>query len=697
MTVDRRTFLAGASAGAGLAALPAAAAGRAPAGSIRDVEHVVILMQENRAFDHYFGALRGVRGFADPRPLMLPDGRPVWAQRQLPKDGGDTILPFHLDTVATAAGCLQGLDHSWKGSQDRWKHWDVWMPEKGPFSMGHMTRADVPYYYALADQFTICDAYHCSIFGPTGPNRLYHFTGTNGLSVGSEGPYNISNDGTDSNPGADMAKDDPRFAGLDWTPYAARLEEAGVSWRVYQEYDNYSDNPLAYFAAFRNLDRTSSRYRRGRAWVSGSTPENAHHTRAEYLVEAFAADVAADRLPQVSWIVAPFHMCEHPDAPPAYGQELCGRLIAALAANPEVWAKTVFILNYDENDGFFDHMPPPIPATRPGLGSSTADPRGEVYRGEPVGLGPRVPMLIVSPWTRGGHVNSQLFDHTSVLRFLEERFGVREPNISPWRRAICGDLTSAFDFDVSPAVRRDTGWLAHLPDVGGYLAASDEACGLAMPGLPATPVMAKQEPGWRPARPLPYDLDVVPRWDEAGLALRFVNRGTVAAVFQAYGAADDGSARYYTVGAGEELEDCWPADGRSLVVFGPNGFHRAYHRLDAACRIEAMAVFVPQQPAVRLLVRNRGEAPVELTIAPARRAAGETQTLHLVGNGMAASSHPLTEGHRWYDLRLTANVHPGFEQRLAGHFENGQPDRSEPMDEIAVFEADLSEPAGSAG
>lgn len=680
MTINRRTFLAGASAGAGLAAMPARAANAATAGSIRDVEHVVILMQENRSFDHYFGALRGVRGFADPRPLMLPDGRPVWAQRQLPKDGGDTILPFRLNTKDTAAGCMNSLDHSWKGSQDRWKHWDVWMPEKGPFSMGHMTRDDVPYYYALADQFTICDAYHCSIFGPTGPNRLYHFTGTNGLATGNVGPYNVTNDGTDSNPCADMAKDDADFAGLEWTPYAARLEAAGISWRVYQEYDNFSDNSLGYFSAFRNLDAASSRYRRGRAWVEGSTAENAHDTRAEHLVSAFAADVMADRLPQVSWIVAPFHMCEHPDAPPAYGQELSGQLIAALAANPEVWAKTVFILNYDENDGFFDHMPPPIPATQPALGASTADTRGEVYEGEPVGLGPRVPMLIISPWTRGGYVNSQLFDHTSVLRFLETRFGVREPNITPWRRAVCGDLTSAFNFDISDAARRDTSWLARLPEVGGYITASDSACMLAKPGLPETPVMSKQEAGWRTTQALPYDLDVEPHWDDAALTLRFINRGSVAAVFQAYGASDDGSARYYTVGAGQVLEDHWLADGRAIVVFGPNGFHRAYHQLDANCQIEAVAVFTPQQTAVRLLLRNRGDEPMTLTITPARKAAGAAEMLHLAAKGSAVSSHPLKEGHRWYDLRLTAQAHPGFELRLAGHFENGQPDRSEPMD-----------------
>ncbi|HWU12510.1 MAG TPA: phospholipase C, phosphocholine-specific, partial [Caulobacter sp.] len=478
MPFTRRRFMQTAS-GAALGAAAASGPARATSpgrGSIQDVEHVVILMQENRSFDHYFGALRGVRGFDDPHPALKPNGDPVWMQKQLDQDGGETIMPFRLNTGATAAQCLSGLDHSWKGSHERWKNYDVWMPEKGPMSMGHLTREDIPYYYALADAFTICDAYHASVHGPTGPNRLFLFSGTNGLSVGQVTVSAVSNEGSDDNGCADMAKDDPAFPGYGWTPYAARLEAAGISWKVYQEYDNYSDNPLAYFPMYRNLDRGSAAYQRARAWVAGSTKENVPETTGQHLVDAFAADVAADTLPAVSWIVAPFKLCEHPDAPPAYGETLTARLIAALGAHPEVWKKTVFILNYDENDGFFDHVPPPIPAIRPELGASTVDLRGEDYHGEPVGLGFRVPMLIVSPWTRGGWVNSQVFDHTSVLRFLERRFGVAEPNIGPWRRAVCGDLTSAFDFDISEAQRRDTRWLRRLPDTGDYRARSDASC-----------------------------------------------------------------------------------------------------------------------------------------------------------------------------------------------------------------------------
>ena len=419
-------------------------------GTIQDVEHVVILMQENRSFDHYFGCLRGVQGFGDPRPITLPYGRPVWFQPSVKagdsKDNGGYVLPFHLDGRATSAQVMASLDHSWKGSHERWKHHDAWIAAKSPLTMGYFTRADLPFHYALADAFTICDAYHCSIFGPTNPNRMFLFTGTNGLTAGETGPLAVINPPHEPNERADMAFDNPEFPGFGWTSYAQRLQAAGVSWKVYQEYDNYGDNALAYCKAFRGADSDPALLARGRSWAEGSTPENAKSSRGEHLVAALARDAADGTLPQVSWIVAPYIMCEHPSASPGYGASLTARLIEALADHPAVWARTVFILNYDENDGFFDHVPPPLPATNPGMGVSTVETTGESYDAQPVGLGPRVPMIAVSPWSKGGWVNSQVFYHTSVIRFLEARFGVHEPNISPWRRAVCGDLTSVFDF-----------------------------------------------------------------------------------------------------------------------------------------------------------------------------------------------------------------------------------------------------------
>ncbi|MCK3838891.1 hypothetical protein E4P01_13240 [Pseudomonas sp. NCIMB 10586] len=101
-----------------------------------------------------------------------------------------------------------------------------------------------------------------------------------------------------------------------------------------------------------------------------------------------------------------------------------------------------------QGDGFFDHVSPPVPHWDTHSGSSALSTAGEIeYESQkPIGLGFRVPILAISPWSRGGKVSAEVFDHTSVLQFLEKRFGVIEENISPWRRAVCGDLTSLFDF-----------------------------------------------------------------------------------------------------------------------------------------------------------------------------------------------------------------------------------------------------------
>ena len=443
---DRRTFLAhiAALSAAGTLPAPIAQALAQPVGkrtgTLRDVEHVVILMQENRSFDHYFGTLPGVRGFADPRPVPLRTGKSVFHQ---PAPGGGDVLPFRMNSDTTSGQLLKSLDHSWKGNAKRWADYDVWIEDKTPMTMGYFTRSDVPYYHALADAFTVCDAYHASLHGPTNPNRMYLFTGTSGLAVGNAGKQAVHN-ADDGNWTGDASRDKADFPDVAaWTTYAERLQKAGVSWRVYQEYDNFGCNSLAYFKQFRGLDSDSELYQRGRAIVAGSTRENAEATDGSHLVSAFARDVQADTLPQVSWIVTPTKFTEHPEAPPAFGESLTARLIEALVANPEVWAKTALIINYDENDGFFDHVPAPLPATDRSMGLSTVDMRGEVYQGQSVGLGVRVPLIVVSPWTRGGWVNSQVHDHTSMIRFLEKRFGVHEPNITPWRRAVTGDRHAA--------------------------------------------------------------------------------------------------------------------------------------------------------------------------------------------------------------------------------------------------------------
>ncbi|KNB50516.1 phospholipase C [Streptomyces caatingaensis] len=380
--------------------------------SLDEIEHVVILMQENRSFDHYFGTLHGVRGFDDPDAVTLPDGRSVFHQPD-PANPEGYLLPFHLDTRTTSSQAIPSTSHAWTvqhaavngGKMDNWvpAHRKADGEKRGPYTMGYYERDDIPFHFALAEAFTLCDAYHCSVLGPTWPNRLYLWTGTIDPGGRHGGPV--------------TSNDIPRP--FRWTTYAERLTAAGVSWHVYQEEDDYGCNPLEFFQAFQDAGPGDPLYEHGLTITSG---------------EGFADDARAGRLPTVSWIVPASPQCEHPDYLPAAGADFLARQLDAVAANPAVWDKTVFIINYDENDGLFDHVVPPMPP--PG----TPD---EFARGAPIGAGIRVPCFVVSPWSQGGYVAGEPFDHTSVLRFLERVTGVREPNISDWRRRTFGDLTSA--------------------------------------------------------------------------------------------------------------------------------------------------------------------------------------------------------------------------------------------------------------
>jgi phospholipase C len=653
-------------------ALPA----RNEAGSIMDVEHVVILMQENRSFDHYFGCMKGVRGYNDPRAIALPNGKPVWFQPTAP--GADThVLPFRFDARKTSAETMKSLDHSWKGSHDKWKHHDAWVAAKTPMTMGYFTREDIPFYYALADAFTVCDAYHASMFGPTNPNRMYLFTGTSGVNVGLDNSFAVANPLMETNETADPARDGPKFPGFDWTTYAERLEAAGVSWKVYQEYDNYGDNGLAYFKRFRGGDTSSPLHHKARSWAEGSNAENAKASRGEHLVAAFGADLAAGALPQVSWIVAPEVLCEHPKGSPSYGEQLTARLIAALTAHPEVWAKTVFILNYDENDGFFDHMPIPVPATAGAQGKSNVDMAGEVYTSPalgavPMGLGPRVPLIVVSPWSKGGFVNSELFDHTSVIRFIEARFGVKEPNITPWRRAVCGDLTSAFDFKTPNAA------VPRLPETKHYVEKVDLTAKLPLPTVPIEPQMARQEPGQRPARPLPYDVHVSGALANDGFHLVFANRGTVAATFQVYAAEAADGPWFYTVAVGSEVADviALPNAPYDVAVHGPNGFYRRYKGADVDASAPTSALRADDNRMTTALA-NPGAEPATVILTSAYGGKPEIRVLN--SKGRAEVAFPLGPSAHWYDVEVAWRENPDYLRRFSGHVETGQPSLSDPQ------------------
>ena len=459
-----------------------------PTGTITDIKHVIILMQENRSFDHYFGTLQGVRGFNDKAGITLSGGYSVFNQ----PNGSGRQYPWAFDSTAPASGqtsevltqCDGSLDHSWATQHTAWNggKMDSWVAAKGNVrTLGYLTRQDIPYHYALADAYTVCDNYFSSILSATGPNRTYLWGGMIDPTGANGGP----------------AYDGGAESGLTWVTYAEELQEAGISWKVYQNAaDNFSDNGLAFFNQFANAKSNSTLYKQGMASVpkvTGVTPQD--------IATAIKNDVLAGTLPQVSWIVASQDYSEHPDAPPDNGAYFINLVLEALAANMTTFNSTVLILNYDENDGFFDHVPPPSPPA--GTAGEFITVSGTT---QALGMGFRVPMVICSPWTRGGIVDSQVYDHTSVIQFLETwTTALGKPAIcsaiSAWRRQVSGDLTGAFNF-AAPV----SGLPTNLPAATTTINRAGTCDPLPNPA-PSNNSLPVQEAGTRTARALPYQPD----------------------------------------------------------------------------------------------------------------------------------------------------------------------------------------------
>lgn len=673
-------------------------------GTIDDVEHIVILTQENRSFDHYFGALNGVRGFADPFPIPVVGmptawNRSIWVQpNQTVVIGPSTVMPFHLNTEQHFEHMrVEGTPHSWSDAQLAWDHGRMasWTIIKGNHAMGYYKEEDIPFQYALADAFTLCDAYHCSSQTGTNTNRLFQWTATNDPLNKGNGPATYNDyDSFSANPGKD--------GGYNWTTYPERLEAAGISWQVYENMeDNFGDNPLAGFQPFRD------------AWFqrpghSASLRERGVSTRD---LDKLKEDVLAGRLPQVSWIVATAEGSEHPGpSSPAQGADYTARVLDALTANPEVWSKTVLFVNFDENDGFFDHVPPPAPPSysfysdNPKLarlaGGSTVDLKGEhhhilkpyhnalvesLFQHRPYGLGPRVPMYIVSPWSKGGWVCSQVADHTSVIRFVERRFGVFEPNISAWRRAVCADLTSAFNF----ADPDETAFFANLPETEAAAERARALPGRTTPSLPSSLPVPTQAAGARPSRALPYELHVDARvlsaTTQVELTLR--NTGQAAAVFHVYDRHNlIEMPRRYTVEPGKSLQDRW---GPSVVgiydlwVLGPNGFHRqvkgnTWTPLTSLTGAEVQLVPDPAAGQVVLTLRNTGQRTCQFKVCRNRYDEAVLGTFSVGGRGQRVLRIDVRPWGNWYDLSVQVLGQPDFLRRMAGRMEDGQPSISDP-------------------
>ncbi|MDM9561512.1 MULTISPECIES: phosphocholine-specific phospholipase C [Bordetella] len=681
-------------------------------GTLQDVKHVVLLMLENRSFDSYFGTFRGVRGYGDRFPIPLVNGSNVLYQTDA---NGNTETPYHLDGSKGNAQRAGGTPHVWTDAQAAWDHGRMsrWPVAKQPLSMGYYEDAEVPFHRALAEAFTVCDAYHCSMHTGTIPNRLFYWTGTNGPSGDNYAAIvNEYNGGNDVGPSTE---------GWTWTTYVDRLEQAGVSWKVYQSLaDNFGCNQLMSFRHWRQAMESMPAERRPAALPAVSPAydpaiddplsplaKGFGNTMPDGYLQSLRDDVKNGTLPSVSWIIPPSTYSEHPGpSSPAQGGWYVQEVLDALTSNPEVWASTVLLINYDENDGFFDHLPPPSAPSRREDGTlagkttlgeadmafeyhdyAPASPKHTAPDGRPYGPGPRVPLWVVSPWSRGGWVNSQVFDHTSTLLFLEKRFGVKEPNISAYRRAICGDLTSAFNFanpngELLPTLAGRT-----TKDAADQLVAQQEAAPpIPVPGDPALP---RQQAGTRPSRALPYELHTTARVDaQAGtVTLAFANSGQAGAVFHLYDKLHlNQIPRRYMVEAGKQLDDTLDVsadNGRyHFWLLGPNGYHREFVgdlRDEATAALELQVCYRQcEPPEVQARLYNRGAGAATFAVTAGAYRGDGPWTLQVEAGQIGELSWPLGDSGNWYDFTVTANDSKLWSRRFAGRVENGRDSVSDP-------------------
>lgn len=828
--LKRATLLAG---GAGmLNVLPmsiqkAMAINPATGSTYLDAEHIVILMQENRSFDHTFGTLQGVRGFNDPRAITLPNKNPVWLQTN---KEGETYPPFHLDIKATNATWMSSLPHSWSNQVDARNDgkYNKWLDAKHssheeysamPLTMGYYNRQDIPFYYALADAFTICDQNFCSALTGTTPNRLYFWSGTLREKQQADAMAKVWNGDADYDNWAN------------WTTFPERLEENDISWKVYQneisvgvglegEEDawlaNFTDNPLEFFAQYnvklsagyianlpkaaiaakakikkmegelpsltgdkataqrkkigdykkyllRNLQEqqiyTLEKYNQlteqeqhihNKAFTTNKNDPHYHElTSLKYqdgtterevkvpkgdVLHQFRTDVKKGELPTVSWLVAPENYSDHPGAA-WYGAWYISEVMDILTQDPEVWKKTIFILGYDENDGYFDHVPPfTVPhlhkaaqgKTSAGINSSLEyvtktqqSSAEEDVRESPIGLGFRVPLVIASPWSRGGFVCSQVFDHTSSLQFLEHFLNTKykkkiiETNISQWRRVVCGNLTSTFrpfngEKIIMPAsLKRNEvvegihkAKFKELPS--NYKKLSSAEIAKIKKDPTAFTFMPRQENGTRSACALPYELYVDGRLsnDKKLFEIQFkagndfFGLQSSGSPFNVYAPGNYRKEAVetwaYTTVAGDTVKDSWPlADFENyhyhLCIYGPNGFFREFKgngnnpAIDIACGYEQAKMNAKRLTGnITLGIKNNsGQQQIIQITDNAYKSPVQTKTLAATADATNIILN-LSKSQYWYDFTVKIKGNDLFEVRYAGHVETGEDTTSDP-------------------
>ncbi|HRO84929.1 MAG TPA: phospholipase C, phosphocholine-specific [Niabella sp.] len=806
--------------------LKAASINPAKGSTYKDAEHIVLLMQENRSFDHCYGALRGVRGFNDRNILRLPNGNPVWLQTD---ERGRSYLPFRLDMQNTKITWMGGLPHAWKDQVDARNGglYDKWLLAKKtgykgfegePMTLGFYNREDLPFNYAFADAFTVCDQHFCSSLTGTTPNRLYFWSGA------------LRKDGLAKHPALVRNSEADYSAEVDWKTLPELLQENSISWKVYQNelslpsglndeeepwLSNFTDNDLEWFSQFRV--RRSKKYE---AYVIGKIKEyedaiadleeradkspddeqikkvlnrsrsqrkhykqelercqkelaaqlsafdqqlhdNAfcindfdpdyhsteiieyddHGTKRKMrapksdILANFRRDVKEGKLPAVSWLVAPQYFSDHPSAP-WFGAWYVSEVLNILTHNEEVWKKTIFILTYDENDGYFDHVPPFIAPdfrkSETGAVSNSIKNIAKEFvtmddeinqkgitpqnaREHAIGLGYRVPFVVASPWSRGGFVNSQIFDHTSCVQFIEDfasrKTGkkLRLDNVSEWRRAVCGDLSSVFrpyngEKIAQPEYLKRNAFLRRI-DEAKYQPIPKESVPLTdaeieklKTDFALTKGYFSQEEGIKPSSWLPYELYADGNVKNGKMEFVF-EAGKLLFGDRAYGSPfsvysylpygntqSPGHNWSFGVAAGEKLQYDIPLslynnNRYHFALFGPNGFFRELKGeiIDSDLNINCKygTDLAKGKRNIVLVISNTTGGEKHIVIKD--NVYGQKDVIRRIpAKGKISVSLNTEKNKGWYDLSIHDKGNSTFLRKYAGRVENGRDSITDP-------------------
>ncbi|KAJ5161901.1 phosphoesterase family-domain-containing protein [Penicillium capsulatum] len=414
-------------------------------GSLRDIEHVVIFMQENRSWDSYFGTMAGTRGFNDPNIQVNPDGQSVWHQLVDPdmSTNAKTLLPWYLGYNGgewiDAIQCIAAGDNGYYANHAALNDGlnNQWARNNTPWSWGYYKRSDIPIHFALAEGWTSNDMYQESQITATCPNRVTLVSGSvnvpGGPQTPDQGGVYIDNNETPGCEGPNL-----NCFPMKWKTIYEFYEEAGVSWHVFQDTNNFDDNSLAYFHQFRTAHPSSPLAKKGMSFIG---------------LHSFYEAAAEGTLPEVSFIVGPQELSEHPPWMPKDGAWLQKKVVDAVINSPK-YNTTLLMISYDETGGFGDHVTPfHSPPNTPG--DWMKDPYG-VFGDVYVGPGFRLPFYMISPWTRGNRVFTERADHNSQILFVEEWLTARgyknhrTDQMVHWRREHMSDLVNALNFADPP-------------------------------------------------------------------------------------------------------------------------------------------------------------------------------------------------------------------------------------------------------